>query len=254
MKIRLDKYLTEMSVGSRSQVKQLAKSGKIMVNNFIIKDTGMKIDTETDFVCVNGSPVTYVSEEYYMLNKPAGFVTAVSDFRDKTVMDLLSSTNRKDLFPVGRLDKDTVGLLLITNNGELAHMLLSPKRHVDKKYYVELDDVLTPEMVQLITDGVFIEKGIKSQPAVLEIKENTPEKISVYLTIHEGRFHQVKKMFEAVGRQVIYLKRVAFGPLTLDETLKEGEYRMLTSKEIESLQNAWQHQTNTNQKNPPEVL
>ena len=145
-----------------------------------------------------------------------------------------------------------------TSNKDVIPSLI--EKHIDSSIYdvkcifTEYAGHASEIASQCVTDGVFIEKGIKSQPAVLEIKENTPEKISVYLTIHEGRFHQVKKMFEAVGRQVIYLKRVAFGPLTLDETLKEGEYRMLTCKEIESLQNAWQHQTNTNQKKPPEVL
>lgn len=235
MNIRVDKYLADMSVGTRSQIKAMAKAGKIKVNNEVLRDTGLKIDTEKDVVSVEGREVSYQAYEYYMLNKPAGVVTAVSDAKDRTVMELLQNVSRKDLFPVGRLDKDTVGLLLITNDGELAHELLAPKKHVDKTYYAELDGTLSEAMCGEVRQGVYIEKDRKSRPAELEVLENTAEKTAVHLTIQEGRFHQVKKMFAAVGRTVIYLKRIRFGALTLDENLEEGAYRPLTAEEIEAL-------------------
>lgn len=231
MNIRLDKYLADMSVGTRTKVKQYVKAGRIKVNDKMVKDSAVKIDTEKDRVLFDDAPVIYIDYEYYMLNKPAGVLTAVTDFKEKTVLDLIISS-RKDLFPVGRLDRDTVGLLLITNNGELSHNMLSPRKHVDKKYYVELNDTLTEEMCRQITEGVWIEKDTISRPAILEVLDNVPGRIRVNLTIHEGRFHQVKKMFEAVGRRVIFLKRVEFGPLKLDENLKYGEYRKLNDKEM----------------------
>ena len=235
MNIRVDKYLADMSVGTRSQIKAMAKAGKIKVNNQVIKDTGLKIDTDKDVVLADGIEVTYRTYEYYMLNKPSGVVTAVTDAKDRTVMDLLKDINRKDLFPVGRLDKDTVGLLLMTNDGELAHEMLSPKKHVDKTYYAEIDGTLSEAMCEEVRQGVFIEKDRKSKSAELEVLENTEEKTAVHLTIQEGRFHQVKKMFAAVGRTVVFLKRISFGTLTLDEQLQEGEYRPLTAEEIDAL-------------------
>lgn len=234
MIIRLDKFLADMSVGTRSEVKKFLKAGRIRADGVVIKDGSLKIQTENSCISFDGQQVQYQEYEYYMLYKPADVITAVSDSKEKTVLDLISSA-RKDLFPVGRLDKDTVGLLLITNNGTLAHNMLAPKKHVDKTYYARLDGMLTEEMCRTVEDGVYIEKGIKSQPAVLRVEENTPEGAGVYLTIHEGRFHQVKKMFEAVGRRVTYLKRVSFGPLVLDETLHAGEYRMLNEKELNLL-------------------
>lgn len=235
MKIRLDKYLADISVGTRAQVKEFIRAGRIKVNNVTVKDSSIKIDTENNQVLFDNMPVLYIDYEYYMLNKPAGIITAVSDQKEQTVMSLIQSA-RKDIFPVGRLDRDTVGLLLLTNNGELAHRLLSPKQHVDKKYYVELDDCLTQEMCQKIREGVFIEKNLISRPAELEILENVSGSVKVYLTIHEGRFHQVKKMFAAVQRKVTFLKRVEFGPLKLDENLEYGEYRKLNEKELKLLE------------------
>lgn len=235
MKIRLDKYLADMSIGTRAKAKQLVRAGRIKVNDNMIKDASVKVDTEDDRVSFDDTPVLYLHYEYYMLNKPAGVITAVSDEKEKTVLELIDSA-RKDLFPVGRLDRDTVGLLLITNNGELSHNMLSPRKHVDKTYYVELDDVLSEEMCSRITEGVVFEKNRISLPARLEILENIPGSARVNLTIHEGRFHQVKKMFEAVGRQVIFLKRIEFGPLKLDQNLKYGEYRKLSEEELASLE------------------
>lgn len=234
MNIRLDKYLADMSVGTRTEVKKIIKSGRIKVNNAVTKDSSIKVNTENDRVLFDNTPVLYIEYEYYMLNKPAGIITAVSDLKEPTVLNLISSV-RKDLFPVGRLDRDTVGLLLITNNGELAHCLLSPKKHVDKKYYVELDAPLTREMCQRIKEGVLIEKNVITAPAKLEILD-IPDCKKVFLTIQEGRFHQVKRMFLSVGRKVVFLKRMEFGPLKLDENLKYGEYRRLSEKELKLLE------------------
>ncbi len=234
MTVRLDKYLADMSVGTRTEVKKIIKAGRIQVNNIVTKDSSVKINTENDRVLFDNAPVLYIEYEYYMLNKPAGIITAVSDSKEPTVLNLISSV-RKDLFPVGRLDRDTVGLLLITNNGKLAHCLLSPKKHVDKKYYVELDASLTQEMCQKLREGVFIEKNVITAPAELEILD-APVCKKALLTIHEGRFHQVKRMFLAVERKVVFLKRMEFGPLKLDKTLNCGEYRKLNEKELKLLE------------------
>ena len=231
MNIRLDKYLADMGLGTRSEVKADIKKGKININGIVVKDANLKIDTEKDEVLYQGNPIVYEEFEYYMLNKPAGVVSATSDPKDKTVIDLITSKKKKDLFPVGRLDKDTEGLLIICNDGELCHNLLSPKKHVDKTYYVCLDNPLSKEAELEVCSGVFIEKDVKSMPATLERISGD----KVYLTIQEGKFHQVKKMFHAVGLEVIYLKRMSMGGLELDKNLKEGEFRPLTLDEINYL-------------------
>ena len=231
MNIRLDKYLADMGLGTRSEVKADIKKGKININGIVVKDANLKIDTEKDVVLYQGNPIVYEEFEYYMLNKPAGVVSATTDSKDKTVIDLITSKKKKDLFPVGRLDKDTEGLLIICNDGELCHNLLSPKKHVDKTYYVCLDKPLSKEAELEVCSGVFIEKDVKSMPASLERISDD----KVYLTIQEGKFHQVKKMFHAVGLEVIYLKRMSMGGLELDKNLKEGDYRPLTLEEINYL-------------------
>lgn len=233
MQIRLDKYLADMGLGTRSQVKDIIKKGKININGVVVKDSNQKIDSDKDMVYVDGNPIFYEEFEYYMLHKPAGVISASSDKKVQTVVDLITDKKRDDLFPVGRLDKDTEGLLLITNDGELCHNLLSPKKHVDKVYYVELDKPLGDEAAKEVCDGVYIEEGVKSLPARLErISED-----KVNLTIHEGKFHQVKKMFHAVGCEVTYLKRLSMGSLKLDESLEKGQYRKLTEDEISALKN-----------------
>ena len=231
MIIRLDKYLADMGIGTRSEVKADIKKGKININGIVVKDANLKIDTDKDKVLYQGNPIVYEEFEYYMLNKPAGVVSATTDKKDKTVVDLIASKKKKDLFPVGRLDKDTEGLLIICNDGELCHNLLSPKKHIDKTYYVCLNDTLSKEAEDRVCKGVYIEKDVMSMPATLE--RITDDK--VYLTIQEGKFHQVKKMFHGVGLEVTYLKRVSMGGLKLDERLKEGEFRKLTKEEIEYL-------------------
>lgn len=231
--MRLDKFLTEMNIDTRSKVKALISKGFVKVNGVVIKDAGYKINTETDIVTVRDSVIEYKAFEYYMLNKPAGVVSATEDNRDTTVMDLIKEKTRKDLFPVGRLDKDTEGLLLITNDGELSHRLLSPKKHVDKTYFVVTDNMLSVENAKKLENGVDIGEDKLTLPAqisILEDKEN-----QYLITIHEGKFHQVKRMFKAVGLNVIYLKRLSMGSLHLDESLREGEYRKLTEEEINSL-------------------
>ena len=231
MIIRLDKYLADMGIGTRSEVKADIKKGKININGIVVKDANLKIDTDKDKVLYQDNPIVYEEFEYYMLNKPAGVVSATTDKNDKTVVDLITSKKKKDLFPVGRLDKDTEGLLIICNDGELCHNLLSPKKHIDKTYYVCLNDTLSKEAEDKVCKGVYIEKDVMSMPATLE--RITDDK--VYLTIQEGKFHQVKKMFHGVGLEVTYLKRVSMGGLKLDEKLKEGEFRPLTKEEIEYL-------------------
>ena len=202
MLIRLDKYLADMGIGTRSNVKSEIKKGKITVNGAVCKDANVKIDSDNDEICFDGKQIVYEQYEYFMLNKPAGIISAATDKKEKTVVDLITDKKKKDLFPIGRLDKDTEGLILISNDGELSHNLLSPKKHVDKTYYVELDKVLSDENANKVCQGVFIEKDVKTLPAQIERISND----KVYLTIHEGKFHQVKKMFHAVGCEVTYFK------------------------------------------------
>lgn len=232
-KIRLDKFLADMGTGTRSQVKALLKKGQITVNGRIVKQPELKISPEDDMVCYNGESISYTEYEYYMLHKPAGCVSATEDRLHKTVLDYLESV-RKDLFPVGRLDIDTEGLLLLTNDGELAHRLLSPKHHVPKTYYAKVDGLVTKEDCRRFAQGLDIGEEKTTRPAVLQILKSG-EVSEITVTITEGKFHQVKRMFEAVGKQVLYLKRLSMGSLTLDENLRAGEYRKLTKEEIAEL-------------------
>lgn len=226
--IRLDKFLCEMEVGTRSQVKDMIKKGLVSVDGEVIKKADYKFDETAVGVCVGEKKISYQKYYYYMLNKPAGVVSATTDSHDKTVLDLLEEAPGKDLFPVGRLDKDTEGLLLITNDGELGHNLLSPKKHVEKTYLVKTAEMVTPDMVQELEQGVDIGEEKLTLPArvkILNVKE-------IELTITEGKFHQVKRMLKAVGNEVTYLKRLSMGSLILDEELKLGEYRSLTDTEL----------------------
>lgn len=232
--IRLDKYLADMGIGTRTEVKKYIHSGRIQVDGQVIKKPESKIDTANHQVSFDGRPVIYRKYEYYMLHKPAGVVSATKDAKEKTVLDLLAVQKRKDLFPVGRLDKDTEGLLLITNDGALAHRLLAPGKHVDKVYFARIEGRVTMEDVQAFSEGLDIGDEEPTLPAVLNIQ--TSDNISeILLTIQEGRFHQVKRMFEAVGKKVLYLKRLSMGSLTLDGTLAKGAFRPLTEQEIKEL-------------------
>lgn len=233
--MRLDKYLCETGFGTRSQVKDLLKKGQVMVNGEVVKKPELKINETTDQIVCQGKKASYQKNIYLMLHKPAGVVSATEDNREKTVLDLVRPEDRKNgLFPVGRLDKDTEGLLLLTDDGELAHRLLSPKKHVDKTYYAKIDGQVTEEHVKQFREGLDIGDEKKTLPAVLTILLSGPVS-EIEVTIHEGRFHQIKRMFEAVGCKVTYLKRLSMGSLVLDETLPPEEYRPLTEAELEGL-------------------
>lgn len=232
--IRIDKFLGEMGKGSRSQIKEAAKGGRILVNGVVEKKTDRKIDPECDEVLFDRNPVVYQAFEYIMLNKPQGVVSATQDNLHRTVVDLLPDTVRRDLFPVGRLDIDTEGLLLITNDGDLAHRLLAPGKHVDKQYYVELDGELPDDCAAQMAAGMVLKDGTKLKPADLKLVTGQ-ERAAAILTIQEGKFHQVKRMFEAMDCQVTYLKRLSMGPLRLDDDLQPGEYRNLTEAEKSEL-------------------
>ena len=234
-KIRLDKYLAEMGLGTRSQIKEAARKGRIRVNGVTEKGAEKKIDPDSDTVLFDGQEITYVRMEYYLLNKPQGVVSATEDTLHKTVLDLIDGKRKKELFPVGRLDIDTEGLLLITNDGDLAHRLLSPRHHVDKEYYAVVDGELPEDAPQQFKKGITLEDGMVTMPAGLEIKEAGKGTAQVLVTIQEGKFHQVKRMFQAMGCRVTYLKRLSMGPLRLDEGLRPGEYRPLTEEEVQAL-------------------
>lgn len=234
MKLRLDKYLADMGCGTRSQVKKEISRGSVLVNGRPARRPEEKIDTESDGVEFCGRGVTYAEYEYYMLNKPAGVVSATEDPREQTVLELIIGSQRNDLFPVGRLDKDTEGLLLITNDGQLAHRLLSPKRHVDKVYTAVVRGRADEEDVRRFREGLDIGDEKPALPAQLRIL-SAGEYSETEVIIHEGRFHQVKRMFQAVGKEVVFLKRLRMGALTLDPGLAPGEYRKLTEEELRSL-------------------
>ncbi len=226
--IRLDKFLSQMNIGTRSEVKNAVRKGKVTVNGVICKNADEKIDECTDIVCYDAQKIIYEKFVYYMLNKPAGVVSATSDNRDKTVLDLLVGVSLKDIFPVGRLDKDTEGLLILTNDGELAHNLLSPKKHIDKTYRVLTKENITKEQLERLEQGVDIGEDTITMPAKAEwINEK-----EMLLTICEGKYHQVKRMLKTVGNEVVYLERKKMGNLSLDEKLPRGEYRRLTAEEV----------------------
>lgn len=233
--IRLDKFLTDMGCGTRSVIKNLVRKGKVSVNGEIIKKPEIKINEDEDVVLLDGEEIRYNRYEYFMLNKPDGYVSATTDRNEKTVLDLLKAEDRrKDLFPVGRLDKDTEGLLVISNDGEMAHKILSPKNHIAKTYYVKVNGRIENEHIEIFEKGIDIGEKNITKPGILKIIKSG-DISEAELTIYEGKFHQVKRMFEAVGMKVVYLKRIKMGTLGLDETLKPGEYRRLTLEETEQL-------------------
>lgn len=229
--IRLDKFLSQMNIGTRSEVKNAIRKGKVTINGTICKNADIKIDENKDVICYENTEITYEKFVYYMLNKPAGVVSATKDNLDKTVLDLLVNVQTRDLFPVGRLDKDTEGLLLLTNDGELAHNLLSPKKHISKTYRVLTKDAITEEQLDSLENGVDIGEASLTLPA----KAKRIGEKELFLIIYEGKFHQVKRMLKAVGNEVVYLERRKMGQLALDENLARGEYRKLTAQEIELL-------------------
>jgi 16S rRNA pseudouridine516 synthase len=235
-KERVDKVLSNMGFGSRREIKEKMKKKVVTVDGELITDPGFKVDPEEDKIIIEGEEVFYRKYIYLMMNKPQDVVSATSDNHDQTVIDLLPFDYKTfDPAPVGRLDKDTVGLLLITNDGELNHQLLSPRSHVDKVYYAYLEKEATEEDIRAFEKGIVLSDGYKCMPAGLRIDEE--DKKEVYVTLREGKFHQVKRMFHARDNEVTYLQRVAFGPLTLDENLEEGDFRELTDEELEALIN-----------------
>ena len=231
--MRLDKMLAHMNYGTRKEVKELIRKGYVMVNGTTITNDDYKVDEINDEIIIANEKVEYKDKIYLMLNKPDGYVSATFDNYDPTVIDLISEYNYMNIFPVGRLDKDTHGLLLITNDGDLAHNLLSPKKHVDKKYYLKYEGNITQNGIKAFGDGIILDDGYKTMPAKLIDLGNN----EAYVIIKEGKFHQVKIMMEKINCKVTYLKRVEFGPLILDENLKEGEYRLLKEEELNSLKN-----------------
>ena len=247
MLLRLDKALADMQAGTRSQVKELIRKKRITVNGDIVTKPEFKVDTDKDTIFLDDKCLSYTEYEYYMLNKPAGVISATEDKSQQTVIDLIKSRKRKDLFPVGRLDKDTEGLLLITNDGTLAHNLLSPGKHVDKTYYSIVKGRIDKDIVDTFAKGFIVDKELTAMPSKLEIISYNSDKdcSEVNITIQEGKFHQIKRMFAAVGSEVLFLKRLSFGSLGLDNTLKPREYRSLTETEVNLLKNNQNYQTLT---------
>lgn len=263
--MRLDQYLVKSNICSRSEAKKIIKKGRVCINGVVVKDSALHVELSSDEVKLDGAAIGFEEFRYFMLNKPAGCVSATKDGLSQTVIELLSGEDTRDLFPVGRLDKDTEGLLLITNDGKLAHELLSPRHHVDKIYETVVDGELSDEEMRCFMEGLDIGDEKKTMPAKIEKvgkarnnemvditlcdnfeetskiegENNTQDNITysyVYrIALHEGRFHQVKRMFEAVGKHVIFLKRISMGPLALDEGLDTGSYRRLTQEELNCL-------------------
>lgn len=230
---RLDKIISNLGYGSRKEIKALVKKGLVKVDGEVVKDNGVLIDPEKSVININGEDLFYREYIYLMMNKPDGVISATYDNREETVIDLLEVEHQVfNPFPVGRLDKDTVGLLLLTNDGELNHRLISPKWHVDKVYYAKIDKAVDEKDVEAFKNGITLDDGYKCKEGKLEIINSSNEGAEVMVTIQEGKYHQVKRMFEALGKTVVYLKRIEFGGLPLDQELEEGEYRELTEDEL----------------------
>lgn len=259
--MRLDKLLGNLGYGTRNEIKKLCRQGAVIVNGKEMKKSSDHVDPEKDEILFNGQKVNYREYIYIMLNKPAGYVSATFDKNDPTVVDLIDEKYLAfEPFPVGRLDKDTEGLLILTNDGKLSHRVLSPKKHVPKKYYAIIKGIVSSKDIEEFKEGIDIGEGYTTKPAELEllkkleieelsenmgidldelkeaIEYNNEGLCEINVTISEGKFHQVKRMFKAVGKEVIFLKRVKMGGLCLDESLELGEYRELTEEEIELLE------------------
>ncbi|MCY7160306.1 rRNA pseudouridine synthase [Streptococcus mitis] len=235
--MRLDKFLVACAVGSRTEVKNLLKAGRVTVNSKKEKSAKLQIDEERDEIRFDGQVLEYEEFVYYMMNKPKGVISATEDPKHRTVLDLLDViAQSKEVFPVGRLDIDTHGLLLLTNNGQLAHALLSPKRHVDKTYLAQVKGIMAQEDVEIFAKGIPL-KDFTCQPARLEILSTDAEKnqSQIRVTIAEGKFHQVKRMVAYCGKEVVDLQRLTMGTLVLDENMQRGEWRRLTKEELEIL-------------------
>lgn len=237
-KERVDKVLANLGYGSRKDIKKMCKNGEVTIEGEIIKDSSFKFDPKNNVIKVNGEEVRYREFIYLMMNKPQDVISATHDNLHETVIDIIDDEFKTfEPFPIGRLDKDTEGLLLISNDGKLAHKLLSPKKNIGKTYYADIDGRVTDEDIKSFEEGVYIDDFYKTLPAKLEILESG-EQSKIELTIMEGKFHQVKRMFHAVDKEVIYLKRISMGTIKLDEELELGEYRELNEDELEELFNS----------------
>lgn len=239
--MRLDKLLAHSGLGTRKEVKKLLKTKIVEVNEKTVTDPKTHVDPDTDKVTVGGEKLDYQEFVYFMMNKPQGVISATEDLMHETVLDLLEMQDSlQEPHPVGRLDIDTEGLLILTNDGKLTHRLLSPKHHVDKRYYAEIDGIVTEEDIVQFKEGVTLDDDYETLPADLEILSTDEEAGTsvIELVIREGKFHQVKRMMQAVGKEVTYLKRLEMGPISLDNTLELGAYRELTSEEIDLLKKA----------------
>lgn len=235
-KMRVDKLLSNVGVASRAELKKYCKQGLISVNGKVINNPGVQVDSESDDIRFNGEKIVYREFVYIMLNKPDGYISATFDKCDPIVLDLIDQSYLVfEPFPVGRLDKDTEGLLVLTNDGQLAHRVLSPKKHVPKTYYAKIQGKVTEEDILAFEKGVILDDGYETMPSQLKILKSD-DMSEIELTIHEGKFHQVKRMFESVGKKVVYLKRLSMGKLKLDESLKLGEYRELTEEEVKLIE------------------
>ncbi|TRL70851.1 pseudouridine synthase [Staphylococcus haemolyticus] len=229
--MRLDKFLANMGVGTRTEVKQLLKKGKVTVNTSVEKSPKSHINPTEDIVCVNEKQVEFVNNVYIMLNKPKGYISATHDESNRTVIDLIPEYQHLNIFPVGRLDKDTEGLLLITNDGQFSHDLMSPSKHVSKTYEVTSQNPVTKAGIDAFKKGIILSDGPVKPAQLTRINETTSQ-----VTIYEGKYHQVKRMFHAIENEVLELKRLKIANLALDENLKSGEYKLLSDKELKLLQ------------------
>ena len=237
--MRLDKYLSDMGLASRSDIKKEIRKGLVRVNGEIIRDSSFSVPLHAS-VSYRGEEVCYEEFSYYMMNKPIGVLSSTEDRKQKTVLDLITEKHRKDLFPVGRLDKDSEGLILIMNDGQLAHTLLSPTNHIEKRYYIEIPVLLEDSDIAPLRFGIQYDKDLIAEPAKVRILSAEKEKTAIEIIITEGKFHQIKKMFLALSENYIVtkLKRLSMGKVVLDENLAPGDYRRLSAEEIEALQRA----------------
>lgn len=236
--MRIDKLLSNLGIGTRSEIKKLIKQKQVKINDNLVKNGKEQVDPEVDKITVNDQSVSRQLTRYYMLNKPQNVITATTDASQRTVLDLIDKADLvKDLAPVGRLDKDTTGLLLLTNDGQLSHRLLAPHKHVNKTYQATIDGIVTEETVNEFKDGIKLKDGTLCKPADLKIISTSEDEnqSKIEITITEGKYHQIKRMFAACGMHVATLKRISMGPLTLDPSLDEGQYRPFSDKEIQTL-------------------
>ena len=241
--MRLDKFLSETATATRSEAKKAIRGGAVTVNGSPVRASDAAVDPERDVIFFRGERVIYRKYIYVLLNKPDGYVSATEDGREKTVLDLLpEEMSKKSVFPCGRLDKNTLGLMLLTDNGELAHRILSPKNHVEKKYRFKSKFPLDPEDIKRFEGGLTLDDGYVTKPAKIELDGSLDSGV---ITLHEGKYHQIKRMLDALSNKITYLERLTFGPLTLDTSLSRGEWRYLTEDEIKELQ---KHNRNTNPK------